>query len=36
VTGVEEPRNGGALMGRGIEVPLQGDLASAMIELNEA
>jgi alpha-galactosidase len=35
VTGVEEPRSGGTLMGRGIEVPLEGDLTSAMIELTE-
>jgi alpha-galactosidase len=33
VTGVEEPRSGRALMGRGIEVSLEGDLTSAMIEL---
>jgi alpha-galactosidase len=35
VTGIEEPRSGGALMGRGIEVPLKGDLTSTMIELTE-
>jgi alpha-galactosidase len=33
VTDVEEPRSGAALMGRGIEVPLEGDLTSVMIEL---
>ena len=33
VTDVQEPRSGGALMGRGIEVPLEGDLTSVMIEL---
>jgi alpha-galactosidase len=36
VTGVKEPRSGRALMGRGIEVPLEGDLASVMIDLTEA
>jgi alpha-galactosidase len=35
VTSVEEPRSGGALMGSGIEVQLEGDLASTMIELTE-
>jgi alpha-galactosidase len=35
VTGVEEPRSGGALMGRGIEVLLEGDLASTMIGITE-
>jgi alpha-galactosidase len=33
VTGIEEPRSGGALMGHGIEVSLEGDLTSAMIGL---
>ena len=35
VTDIEELRSGRALMGRGIEVPLEGDLASTMIQLNE-
>jgi alpha-galactosidase len=35
VTDVEEPRSGGALMARGIEVPLAGDLTSVMIELTQ-
>ena len=35
VTGVEELRSGGALMGGGIEVLLEGDLASTIIQLNE-
>ena len=36
VTAAEELRSGGALMGRGIEVPLEGDLTSVMIELTRA
>jgi alpha-galactosidase len=35
VTALEEPRSGGALMGRGIEIALQGDLTSVMIEFTE-
>jgi alpha-galactosidase len=35
ITDVEAPRSGGALMGRGIDVPLEGDLTSTMIELTE-
>jgi alpha-galactosidase len=35
VTDLEEPRSGGALMGRGIEVALEGDLTSVMIELTQ-
>jgi alpha-galactosidase len=35
VTDVEEPRSGGALMGRGLEVALEGDLTSVMIELTQ-
>jgi alpha-galactosidase len=35
VTGLEEPQSGGALMGRGIEVALEGDLTSVMIELTQ-
>jgi alpha-galactosidase len=34
-TDVEEPQSGGALMGRGIEVALEGDLTSVMIELTQ-
>ena len=35
VTVLEAPRSGEALMGRGIQVPLEGDLTSAMIELTQ-
>jgi alpha-galactosidase len=35
VEGAKEPLSGAALMHRGIEVPLEGDLASAVIELTE-
>ena len=35
VTDVEEPRSGAVLMGRGIEVQLEGDLTSVMIELSQ-
>jgi alpha-galactosidase len=35
VTDLEEPQSGGALMGRGIEVALEGDLTSVMIELTQ-
>ena len=35
VTDLEEPQSGGALMGRGIEVALEGDLTSVMIELSQ-
>ena len=35
VTDVEEPRSGAALMGRRIEVQLEGDLTSVMIELSQ-
>ncbi len=35
ITGVDEPRSGGALMGHGIEIPLEGDLTSTIIELSE-
>jgi hypothetical protein len=35
VTDIEEPRSGRALMGCGIEVPLEGDLTSIMVELTE-
>ncbi len=34
-TDVDEPRSGAALMGRGIEVKLEGDLSSVMIELTQ-
>jgi alpha-galactosidase len=35
VTDLEEPQSGGALMGRGIDVTLEGDLASVVIELSQ-
>ena len=35
VTDLEVPRSGEALMGRGIEVALEGDLTSVMIELTQ-
>ena len=35
VTDFEEPRSGAALMGRGIEAQLEGDLTSLMIELSQ-
>ena len=35
VTDLEEPQSGGALMGRGIDVALEGDLASVVIELTQ-
>jgi alpha-galactosidase len=35
VTDFQEPRSGRALMGRGIEVPLEGDFTSVMLELTQ-